>query len=102
MVVHMVLGKPLDDLDEPAQRELASALGSLGSIPGVMELTWGSDFSGRGDGYTFGAVIHLADREALQHYLTHPGHLQVVDVLNRVMPERLVLDYETATSAMST
>ena len=39
-----------------------------------------------------------ADREALQNYLQHPGHLGIVAVLNRLMPERLVVDYETGSS----
>ncbi len=101
MVVHMVLGKPREGLGEAEQGELTGWFDSLRSIPGVMELTWGLDFSGRGDGYTFGAVVHFADREALQRYLTHPDHLLVVNVLNRVMVKRLVLDYETATSGIS-
>ena len=33
-------------------------------------------------------------REALQSYQEHPEHQRIVEVLNRLTPQRLVLDYE--------
>ena len=81
--------------------ELGAALDTLGEVPGLQQITWGPDFSGRAKGYTHGAVMYFADRNALAGYLQHEKHAQVVGVLNRLLPERLVLDYETDTSGIS-
>jgi hypothetical protein len=102
VITHLVLGKARADLSPAESHELGEALDAIAHVPGVLHLSWGQDFSGRGKGYTHGAVVQLPDRDALHAYLTDPEHRRVVDVLNRLMPERLVIDYETATSGIST
>jgi quinol monooxygenase YgiN len=100
MITHIVLGKG-EGLGETERRELAGVLDRLRGIPGVEDFSWGNDVSGRGKGYTIAMVAHFTDREALQRYLGHPSHLEIVEALNRLMPERLVVDYETGMSAIS-
>jgi hypothetical protein len=102
MIVHVLLGKERADLTAEETDELSRTLDSVGEIPGVREASWGPDFSGRSRGYTHGAVVHFADRAGLQQYMSHERHLAVVDVLNRLMPDRLVLDYEIESSGIST
>lgn len=102
MIVHVLVGKTGDELDDTGIRELKDALTALGQVPGVLELTWGPDFSGRGKGYTHAAVLKFASHETLQSYLTHETHRQIVKTIDRLMPDRLVLDYETGTSGIST
>jgi hypothetical protein len=57
-------------------------------------VTYGVNFSERSRGYTHGAVLEFESREALQAYLGHDEHVRIVQRLNRLMPERLVVDYE--------
>ena len=100
MIVHVVLGKGRDDLSGEEERELAEAFGALASVPGVAELSWGPNFSARSKGYTHGAVMYFEDREALGAYLQNERHRTIVQTLDRLMPERLVLDYETGSSGI--
>lgn len=102
MIVHILLCKPREDLTAAEAAELASAVAALDGVPGVERMTHGPDFSGRGRGYTHGAVMHFADRDALQHYAEDEEHLRIVTILQRLTLDRLVVDYETATSGIST
>ena len=99
MIVHLVLGKPREDLSAEETAELEAAIASLGEVRSVMDMTWGPDFSGRGKGYAYAAVLRFADRGALQEYQDDALHKQVVETFNRLMPERLIVDYEVGTGA---
>lgn len=101
MIYHVLLVRRREDLSPEQDRELDDAVSSLSEIDGVLDLTWGRDFSGRAKGYTHGAVLRFESREMLNAYAVDPIHLNVVDVLNRLAPERLVLDYETGMSVIS-
>lgn len=101
MIIHIVLGKPRDDLSGDERQELDEALSALDGVPGVMAMTWGRDISGRGKGYTTAAVMQFESRETLDQYQIHPEHQRVVQVLNRLMPDRLIVDYVTDTSGIS-
>jgi hypothetical protein len=100
MIVHIVLGRAREDLSGDEQQELAEALEALRNVPGVASMSWGANFSERSKGYTHGAVIHFEDREALGVYQQHEKHRAIVQTLDRLMPERLVLDYETWNSGI--
>lgn len=93
MIVHIVLGQARVNLSDAEGEELQRAFGDLGHVPGVENFTFGPDFSGRSKGYDWAAVMHFRDREALQGYLDHPDHLRVVGIFNRLMPERIIVDY---------
>lgn len=95
MIVHIVLVKQRDDLTADERQELTNAIASLQSVRGVQQFSYGPDISGRSKGYTHAAVIYLADRDALQAYQVDPDHVRVVRVLDRLAPEKLVVDYET-------
>lgn len=101
MIAHLLLVRPIDPLSDDDRTELESVLGALGGISGVENFSFGPDFSGRGRGYAYAAVMYFTERAALQGYMTDPEHLRIVDALNRLAPERLVIDYETGTSAIS-
>lgn len=94
MIVHIVLLQARPDLSAYDEETLGEALYSLAEVPGVHNMTWGPDFSNRAHGYTHGAVIHFADRDALQRYQDDPRHKQVVEIFDRLTEDRLVLDYE--------
>lgn len=102
MIVHILLIRPREDLSAEEQQELEEALASLRTVLGVQRFTWGPDFSGRGKGYTYGAVMHFADRPALNAYGGNEAHLRVVSVLQRLTADRLVVDYEVDSSGIST
>ena len=45
-----------------------------GVIPGLVQTHVGQNLSPRGNGYTFGGVMHFEDRAAYQAYEAHPAH----------------------------
>lgn len=101
MIHHVLLVKQRKDLSPEELREFDDSIQSLSTISGVVDITWGQDFSGRAHGYTHGAVMRFENREALDAYAADPVHVHVVDILNRLGPDRLVLDYETGISGIS-
>lgn len=101
MLVHILLCKPLDDLPEAGRQELANSLSSLADLPQIQSMSWGPDTSGRSRGYTHAAVMLFADRDGLQSYQSDPAHLRVVAILDRLLADRLVVDYETGMSDIS-
>jgi hypothetical protein len=101
VIVHILIGKMRDDLSAAEEQELSEALWSLRDLPQVAGLSWGPDFSGRSKGYTHGAVVYFENRDKLKAYQRDERHLKVVETLNRLMPDRLVVDYETETSGIS-
>lgn len=96
MIVHIVLLQARPDLTESEKVELGQAVRALAGISQVQDLTWGPDFSGRGRGYTHGAVMHFDGHEGLAAYQEDPVHKRVVEVFNRLAPQRLIIDYEVS------
>lgn len=96
MIVHILLGKEREGLSDDERREMNEAIARLRDVPGVQRLSAGPNFSERSKGYQQAAVMYFADREALDRYQKDERHLQVVAILNRLLPERLIADYETA------
>ena len=78
---------------EQKERALATVRGFAASIPGVLDLTAGTNLSPHSQGYETVGVMRFADRKALQTYLEHPVHQEFVA---RVAPlaEAVDLDLE--------
>jgi hypothetical protein len=94
MIVHILLGKERAGLTDDERQELREAISRLRDVPGVQQFSAGPNFSERSQGYQQAAVMYFSDRDALDGYLKHEQHLAVVDILNRLLPERLIADYE--------
>lgn len=95
MIVHVVLARAREDLTSAEEQELAETLAGLKRVPGVRDFSSGPDISGRGKGYTHAAVMRMESRDGLQAYLSDELHLRIVETLNRLAPDRLIIDYET-------
>jgi hypothetical protein len=63
------------------------------TVPGVVDLSAGENFSPRSGGYTHGIFVRFETREDLQGYMQHPEHQAVVEKLDR-LTTRIVIDYE--------
>ncbi len=53
------------------------------SVPGIINLTAGANFTDRANGYTHGLLVTLADKAALETYATHPNHVAVATALRQ-------------------
>ena len=96
MIDHLVLFTVSDDtLKEDLDDLISSVKGLKDSVPGVMDLSVGEDFSGRAGDYTHGLFARFEGRDSLKGYLEHPDHLSVVEKLDAFTDGRIVLDYES-------
>lgn len=98
MIEHIVLfrWKP-----EATAEQIAASMDGLralkGSIPGIVALACGADFSGRAQGYAHALMIRFTDRAALDAYGPHPAHQTLVET--QIMPIAagvLEFDFEVA------
>ncbi len=72
---------------------ISSIRGLRATIPSVVDLSVGENFSERSGGYTHGIFVRFESRVDLQRYMKHPDHLAVVEKLDR-LTSRIVVDYE--------
>jgi hypothetical protein len=94
MIDHLVFLATGDDTSTEDVEDLISSIRSLKeTVPGVVDLSVGENFSQRSGGYTHGLFVRFESRGDLQGYLEHPDHLAVVDKLD-ALTTRIVVDYE--------
>ena len=96
MIDHLVLFTVSDDASAEDVDDLISSLAALkDSVPGVVDLSVGENFSERAGGYTHGLFARFEDSDGLKGYLEHPDHIAVVEKLDAFTDGRIVLDYES-------
>ena len=94
MIDHLVFLAAREDASKEDLDDLISSLRSLKeTVPGVVDLSAGENFSQRSGGYTHGVFVRFEDVEGLQWYLKHPDHLAVVEKLD-ALTTRIVIDYQ--------
>jgi hypothetical protein len=95
LVDHLVLFTVKGDAPAGDVEDLLSSIRDLrSSIPNVIDLSVGEDFSGRGEPYTHGLFVRFQTPDDLQVYMKHPEHLAVVEKLEATTEGRLVVDYD--------
>ncbi len=94
MIDHLVFLAVREDASAEDIEDLISSIRRLkDTVPGVVDLTVGENFSERSGGYTHGIFVRFESREGLQGYMKHPDHLAVVEKLD-ALTSRIVVDYE--------
>jgi antibiotic biosynthesis monooxygenase (ABM) superfamily enzyme len=94
MIDHLVFLAAKDDASPEDIEELMSSMRGLkDTVPGVVDLSIGENFSPRSGGYTHGLFVRFETADDLQGYLEHPDHQAVVEKLDR-LTSRIVVDYE--------
>jgi Stress responsive A/B Barrel Domain len=94
MIDHLVFLAVREEASPEDIEDLISSIRGLkDTVPGVVDLTVGENFSERSGGYTHGLFVRFESVEDLQRYMKHPDHLAVVEKLDR-LTSRIVLDYE--------
>jgi Stress responsive A/B Barrel Domain len=75
------------------QRAQAEISAFQTQIPGILETYVGVNFSPRSKSYEFGAVMKFTDRAALDAYMIHPIHQQLLSWLAPLV-DAVDLDFE--------
>jgi hypothetical protein len=96
MVEHVVLFKTTPEATEEQKGRMVAELASLKEkIPGIVDLSVGTNFSERSQGFDIGLVVRFVDRAALEVYLPHPAHRGCVDqFVAPIKQDVIVVDYE--------
>lgn len=66
------------------------------AIGGMESLAWGTDVSGRAQGYQFGLVVRFRDAAAAQAYQGHPRHQELVQWIRERGGQVLAFDFPVA------
>ena len=94
MIDHLVFVSVRGEASPEDVEDLISSIRGLkDTVPGVVDLSVGENFSERSGGYTHGLFVRFESVEDLQGYMKHPDHLAVVEKLDR-LTSRIVVDYE--------
>lgn len=95
-VLHIVLFKWKPDTTSEQLAQTRAALLSLKeSVPGILEIHCGENFSDRSKGFQTVLVVRFESREALAAYLPHPAHRAVVEqFIVPVREDSLVVDVD--------
>ena len=96
MVEHLVILKfKKDTTQEQIEDFLAGAKGLRDKFDGIVDLSVGENFTDRSQGFTHGVCVRFHDRAALEHYLPHPAHMDVVETyIKPILDDIIVIDYE--------
>jgi hypothetical protein len=70
-------------------------LGMMGRIPEIKAIRWGPNFSPAAEEYSHVLTVVLDDMAAVNRYVAHPVHVQVVaDAIAPIREARLAIDVE--------
>lgn len=79
--------------DADKARAQKDILAFRGAIPGLIEVSVGTNISPRGQGYTFAGLMKFTDKAACDAYTVHPTHLALLDWLVPLI-DPVELDFE--------
>lgn len=101
MIVHLVLFRFADSVDDRSPAENAASLVEQlnalnGVVPSLRRLTAGINLIPGEDVYQVGLESLFDDAEGLEAYRVHPAHQKVVDFVKRTTSARTAVDYEIA------
>ena len=96
MVEHLVILKFKPEATQQQIDEfIENAQGLRDRIDGVVDLSVGTNFTARSKGYTHGVCVRFRNQAALEQYLPHPDHVEVVEkYIKPILEDIVVLDYE--------
>jgi hypothetical protein len=93
MIDHLVFMAANEDASPEDIEDLISSIRGLkDTVPGVVDLSVGDNFSPRSGGYTHGLFVRFETADDLQGYQEHPDHQAVGEKLDR-LTSRIVVDY---------
>ncbi len=93
-MIHVVLVRWREPLDEATESELRERADATAAIPGVLAVAHGASVSPEGleHGYEWGLVIDFASDAVRDDYLPHPLHRPLAELLQRLADDLVVFD----------
>lgn len=95
MVEHIVLVKLRQATDEQIDELIRRTLALKNCIPGLLDIQQGKNFASRSQGYEIGMTARFEDRAALEAYLPHPMHQEILTYLKEIgLEDLIVVDFD--------
>jgi hypothetical protein len=79
---------------EQIERHLEACRGLVAKVPSLDNLECGPNTTDRAGGFTHGIIVTVADRAALEAYLSHSAHIPIAEALVEDVAELRVMDIE--------
>ena len=93
-VQHIVWLKPNEGVSNTFMDKLLASVEALkGQVPGIVDISTGRNFTDRAQGYTYGLIVTLTNKEALSAYIDHSLH-QTVGAQLKANCTVVAMDYE--------
>jgi hypothetical protein len=96
MIRHIVLWRLRSPEDFEKVRETLER--QLGRIPGLVRVEVGRSFNSGRRAVDFALTCDFKDRAALEAYHRHPAHMETRAVVDPLITEHWIADYQTPTS----
>ncbi len=100
MIKHIVMIK-LKDFDSKDEKTSHASkfrqmlLDLVDKVPDLLSMEVGLNFNEKPSAYDIVLISEFENREGLDNYRVHPGHLKVLDYLREIMESTAVVDYES-------
>jgi len=94
MIRHVVLWRLKSDSDDAFRGIRAALEAQQGRIPGLLRVEVGRNFAGSRRAVDFGLICDFESREALASYHRHPAHMQTRAIVDPLVDEHWIVDYE--------
>ena len=95
MVRHVVFFKFKAEASETERAEFVARVKALPErVEGILKPEVGEDFLKSPRSYDVALVFGFEDRAALDHYLNHPNHAPVVELVRQLCDSAVKVDYE--------
>ena len=100
MIRHIVLWRlKTPDSDFELIRKTLEA--QVGRVPGLLRVEVGRAFNSGRRAVDFALVCDFEDRAALEAYHRHPSHMETRAIVDPLIAEHWIADYQTVTSIRS-
>ena len=98
MIRHIVLWKlGADDADTRAlhaEKVSADLMALRGVVPEILDITVAPNAAYAGQNWDIGLIADFADIEALERYVVHPRHQEVVAYVRSAVSDRASVDFK--------
>jgi hypothetical protein len=98
MIRHIVLWRMKSPSDAGFEKIRSTLEAQVGRIPGLLRVEVGRSFNSGRRAVDFALTCDFEDRAALEGYHRHPAHLETRSVVDPLIAEHWIADYQTPAS----
>ena len=101
MIRHIVLWRMKSPSDADFETIRKALEAQLGRVPGLLRIEVARSFNTGRRAVDFALTCDFESREALESYHRHPAHMETRAVVDPLIAEHWIADYQTPTSILA-